>query len=240
MSTAWLINGVTKPELCSLLTALPTLLGALGCAGGQTGEEEDGACALDSVELAADEPASFGLTPRQVLGDAEGHHVAAFAWLPLEGRSYGPESGDSELELSITPLGRAHELAPSSTMPGCCERSLQVAVRVTLRTAGGALDETFDAAVFGSAVSSSTLFHHIKPRELQGDFELDALAPGERFQLLQLTARFDQGTFGGAVSAGIEAQGPARGADGVSSYTLMPLLQWGSPASIRTWCSSPP
>jgi hypothetical protein len=220
-----------------LSAALATALASsAGCAGGQSGHEgEASLCEETKTELAAHETAPLGFSPSEVLALAEGEHTAAFEWQRSSNVPYGPESGQSELTLTVTNLGAyqfvARELRETSAISeqaGCCPDALQVSVRVALRTSGGALDETFDAVLEAQGAGAAALTWLIAP-PLQGSLTFDQPALGNaKLDGVLLEARFGPTGIGGYLDAGFEDAAPGDDPDGAVMHNTMRLAEWGS------------
>jgi hypothetical protein len=222
--------------LLSAALAATAVASSAGCAGGQSGHEgEASLCEETMTELAAHETSPLGFSPSEVLAVAEGEHTAAFEWQRSSNVPYGPESGPSELTLTVTDLGTyrfvARELrktSATSEQAGCCPDALQVSVRVALRTAGGALDEAFDAVLEAQSAGAASLTWIIAP-PLQGSLTFDQRALGSaELDGVLVEARFGPAGFGGYVDAGFEDAAPGDAPDGAVTHGTMRLAEWGS------------
>jgi hypothetical protein len=185
-------------------TLLPAV--ALGCAGGQTGEETTLACNETRSALAGQEDSPLGFGAADVLAAA----IATSA--PLEWRQtdppHLPESGTAELTVSLEPLGKA-AFVTSRTPDGreafpCADR-VEVDVRVTLATSGGALAETFDAELRATEPTVAELSHVFEDGDVAGTLSFDpASLAGRKVVRVTFDATFAEGAVSGALSAGIE------------------------------------
>jgi len=154
--------------------AVPVLC-SLACTGGQTGDESllrepfvppgTGASGNEvcptresgQILPSIDEASPDGFAAREVLAFAEGVHTTTLHFLTsLEGRASGAGAGDDELEIrpSAEDTSLTIELGyeggevryfPPDTRP--CQGRLQIDVRLSLRSADGALDETWQATL---------------------------------------------------------------------------------------------
>lgn len=189
------------PRMAAAL--LPML--ALGCAdGGQTGEETTLVCHETRTALAAEEDSPLGFGADEVL-DAASARRATLEWLATD-PSHMPESGLAELSVSLAPLGTAafvqSRAADGGEAPPCQDR-IEVDVRVTLATSGGALAETFDGKLRTSEPTTAELFHVFK--NLDGTLSFDAASlAGRKVTRVTLDASFGDGALSGRLSAGIE------------------------------------
>ena len=133
---------------------------ALGCAGGQTGEETRIACNETRTRLEADEASPLGFGADEVLTAASASS-AALEWL-VTNPPHRPESGTVELSLSLEPLGTAvfvqSRAADGSEKYPCADR-VEVDVRVALATSGGALAEMFEGKLQASEPTVAKLSH---------------------------------------------------------------------------------
>jgi hypothetical protein len=220
----------------TLLATALIAAGVFGCAGGQTGDEgEAGRCHEEARALALDEASPLGFSPAQVLAYAAGTHLLMLDWQPAMRVPYGPEQGRSELSLGIQTLQRARFVQrslPDGTITledgGCCPDAVQLDVRVTLRTSGGALDESFDAVLEATREGAAYLSVLLKP-PLTGMLAFDSRALGsEHLEDVQLDARFAPNELSGALHARFESEPSDDGPDGVVSLSIEPLAEWGS------------
>jgi hypothetical protein len=220
----------------TLLAAALLAAGTTGCAGGQTGNDGDSGEVCDEkarpLTLTAVSP--LGFSAADVLAHAEAAHTTSFAWQPGNPVPYGPEQGTAELLLEVHSRGRfrfversPHD-GPSTLVGGdCCPDSVQVDVRITLRTSGGALEETFDAVLDATRADAAHVQALLKP-PLNGTLTFDQRALGsQHLEDLQLDARFAPGDLSGALHARIESEPSGEGSDSSVSLSLEPLGQWG-------------
>lgn len=203
-----------------------------GCAtsapGGQTGEEP-GACWTKFTPLALTAVSPLGFSAQDSLNLAAGEHSATLHWIPGE-RAYGPESGDSQLTVTITSLGTAR-FATRDGAQGVtelsCSPSVLTDVAVELDTAGGALHERFQSMLVAPRAESATLSAALLGDHIAGSFAFDPAAlSGERLVRLTIDSSFSSDAFSGAIGAGIEQ---AQSGD-VTSLENVPLACWGGTA----------
>jgi hypothetical protein len=235
----------------------------LGCTGsgpqtgGQTGTEgpqgtlNRGVCEPEPTEIAFDDD-GLGFSASDVLEVAGGTRTAELAWEAPATRelqpgvtlSFGPEQGQTSLELSVEyqggPTRRVHYVLPESDAEGpviamdavCPEDTLEVEVVVTARTAGGALDETFTTSLVAQDPQMATLSQSLELDALAGSFEVDLSAPDDgvsrSISALLLDARLVRGGMSGTLSGGVETSGDASadGMESVSSYALVTCANW--------------
>jgi len=211
-------------QLASLLL-LTALASASGCAGGQTGAEGvPGPCNEQRTPLALGEASPLGFSAADVLSFAEGEHVTTIEWQPID-VPYGPESGTKQLTLSVESLGRARYVDRGESL--CCFAALQVDVRVTLTTSGGALSESFVTVLQARSADAASLQTVIEP-PLGGSLNFDQQALGaERFIRLELYAHFEAANVSGGLSAGFESGSGTDQQDGVVGFRSLAIASWG-------------
>jgi hypothetical protein len=185
-------------------TLLPLL--ALGCAGGQTGEETTIACRETRAALGEAADSELGFGADEVLAAASARS-ATLEWL-VTNPLHGPESGTVELSISLEPLGTAvfvqSRAADGSEKYPCADR-VEVDVQVTLATSGGALAEMFEDKLRASEPTLAELSHAFEEGNVAGALSFDAASlAGRRVTNVSFDASFAEGALSGALSAGIE------------------------------------
>ena len=211
----------------ALLLALGALAGCGGVqAGGQTGEESSDGCVYQSGPLAAQERSPLGFSGEQLLALATGQRRAAFTWLQTPGVSYDPESGTGELTLGVSSAGPARfARVASSSSHAQCRDHVRIPVRVTLATAGGALDESFNANLIGTSADEASVLELVPSADLKGAFAFSpGTLAGRRFLRLEVNLRFRADDSAGYLLGGIEG---GDSASGVASFQAVPLACWG-------------
>jgi hypothetical protein len=150
-----------------------------------------GACDEDVTDVELDAGTALGFSANQVLEFAGGAHTVSLAWLDTR-FAYGPESGRSEITLTVEPLA-AHFVDRSPKSPSSntlddlptdigapldgCRDSLEIDVRVTVSTAGGALAESVDTVLEASDVDFASGRFSIELDDIAGSFEAQPEAP---------------------------------------------------------------
>jgi hypothetical protein len=203
-----LVNSpMTKPLLRLRRPAaalLPVL--ALGCAGGQTGEETRIACNEARTALEADEDSPLGFGADEVLTAASASS-AALEWLSTN-PPHRPESGTAELSVSLEPLGTAvfvQSRAADGRERYPCADHVEVEVRVALATSGGALAEMFESKLHASEPTVAELSHAFEDGNVAGALSFDAASlAGRKVTRITFDASFAEGALSGVLSAGIE------------------------------------
>ncbi|MET0791532.1 MAG: hypothetical protein ABW061_08435 [Polyangiaceae bacterium] len=207
---------------------------ASGCAdtGGQTGEEQTSCWSkVTPLELAAKSP--LGFSAQDSLNLAAGEHTATLHWIPATRYPYGPESGDSQLSVTITSLGSARFATQDdgqAVTELLCLPSVLTDVTVEIDSAGGALHESFRGTLAASNADSATLSATLLGDHLAGSFAFDPAAlTGKSLAQMTLNLSFAAGSFSGAIQAGIQ-QTQGNGANSSTSLENVPLACWGSTA----------
>jgi hypothetical protein len=179
---------------------------ALGCAGGQTGEETTLACHETNTPLAADEDSSLGFGAADVLATASASR-AALEWLATD-PAHAPESGTSELSVSLESLGTARFVSsrtPDGREAYPCADRVEVDVAVMLGTSGGALAESFEDELHASESTAVQLSHVFENGDVGGTLSFDtASLAGRTVERITFDANFSGGALSGVLSAGIE------------------------------------
>jgi hypothetical protein len=235
---AWPIAGVSltrRTRLRALLSIVVPVLG--GCAGvnagGQTGEESGDGCLFEGTALSWQEQSPLGFSAEQLLALAEGEHAESFVWREPAGFTYGPESGAGLLTLSASRAGSARfARIDKARSQARCEDHVRIPLTVGLATAGGALDEAFDATLVATSVDEASVSQVLPSASLGGalTFTPESLA-GRRFVQLMVDLRFRTGGFAGALQAGLEGDDQQRG---TASFQGLPLACWGDTTSLAT------
>jgi len=180
--------------------------------------------------LAVAEPSPLGFSAQDSLDLAAGEHAATLHWLTTTNYSYGPESGDSQLTVTITSLGSAR-FATQDNQAALddllCRPSVLTDVTVEFDSAGGAFHERFRGVLMASNADSATLSATLLGTHLAGSFAFDpATLAGRALAQITLNLHFSAGSFSGAISAGIqETQGS--GTNSSVSFENVPLSCFG-------------
>ncbi len=217
---------------------------AVGCSGpnasgGQTGSET-GECWNVRTPLALDETSALGFSANDSLSLAQGVHTAAIQWLPVSDYPYGPESGSSSIDVTVTSLGSAmYATTDSGTGSGSVQTEVGCApavlnnVAVTLHTTGGAFDESFDTTLASSTSDAATLNPTLLAGHIAGSFAFDPTALGSaRLAQIDVNVSFqasDSGAsaFSGSLAATIE-QSSGTGGESATSARQISLACWGN------------
>jgi len=186
--------------------------------------------------LSPQEASPLGFAPEQVLALADGEHRAAFEWQQAPGVNYGPESGAGEVTVGVTATGAAQFARVQASKRGAqCDDHVLFPLRVTLSTAGGALDESFAARLRATNADEAALGEVLPAAQLHGAFAFSEETLGNgRFIRLEVNLRFGAAAFAGSVLGGIE-NGDA--ASGTTSFRPVPLACWGQSASLTPACA---
>ncbi len=241
---------------CSLRIFALTLplLGCFGTSTGNptqepTGEGNAGAgyCKeASSRPVQLNEQTALGFSAAEVLTFVEGTHQETLTWHPHSLASYGPESGEHQLTLTVTRRSTPIRLTQFTVdtggteigIDGNCSDALAIDVRVALQTDGGALDESFDTTLFVRSSRKVSLFHRLDHEQLGGSFEITEIRqPRSRLAQLDLSATLTPfGTSGGL--NGVIEQSSADGTAIGAGPGQGPFASWG-PASCGHWGGDP-
>ena len=215
--------------------------------------EHGGYCnAGDKTPLALDEDSTLGFSPNDLLAFASGTKEETIQWqMPRTGLTYGPESGDRAITITVTPKGTAHHVEPAP--PGSnlidhggagpaidldssmCTSWIEIDVEVTVESQGGAIDERFDAVLRGHTPHMASLYVSIKPEMFQGNFEaqLDSTLGELVIGGLQLGLRFSSFGVSGTFDAWFQSVSTAGGdSAGVATGGGAPLAIIGAASCI--------
>jgi hypothetical protein len=186
----------------------PTL-GGFGCPAG------------DSTVLASvDTDTPLGFSAADILAFAGGSHEVTIRWNPSEFASYGPESGDHALTITLShDDGEIRFVEPKenngdgdnhlgSLLPTApCSEWLEIDVTVTLKSDGGALDESFETTLMARSPLQAIASHQLKHDQVMGGFEItDVRIEGFMLAQLQLSMTFTPLGSSGNLSAVFEVR----------------------------------
>jgi hypothetical protein len=190
-------------------------------------------CDAEETELDPNAATSLGFTAQSVLDLVVGEHTQTLAWLDSN-LEYGPESGRSEITLSITAAGaptlvdrepRAAQSGSGATinLPEIavyCTDSMRVKVNVAITTPGGALDEVVEGVFEAHAGDFASGHLSFELEGLNGSFEATPFVPpNSRLTGSTLTLELGFTEFGasGAFSVGSTFESNDGQAAGVGS-----------------------
>lgn len=221
--------------------------------GPDLGEEtgNGGRCeVVSSRDVAEGEQTPLNFAPRDVLANVLREHAETLHWQPITIGSYGPESGDQALTVTLTrtnaPL-RFVDYEPKSGGPeigGDCPDALEIEVNVGLKSALGALDERFVAKLSARSKHVARLYHVLDADQLGGALEFDNISDGFMFTKLAVELSATQFGTAGSLTPTLEKRSGESGADGASSNAAVSggrggvLAYWGS-AMCRTGVAVP-
>ncbi len=167
----------------------------------------------------------LGFTGAEVLGVAAGVHTAPIFWHPGD-VTFGPETGEGELSVDVTYAGGeiryVQSTSPYAAEMGCVDR-LEIDAAVELRTAGGALDESFTAALRASRLDAVMLRHEIDLEAVEGELEVLSVKPDDG-EAAPLSLELGFSTFGifGSFDGGVEVSSGDAVAFGLQNYATFP------------------
>lgn len=152
----------------------------------------NGGCDVTLSEIEPGAITSLGFSAEQVATLVAGEHTSSLQWVEVNGTSYGPETGRSEITVRVEPLGRARliDRSPPSysgdeggpaiglaePLDGCRD-SVAIDVRIELETRGGALAESVETTIEAYAPDFASGDLRLDLDELSGAFEAELTAP---------------------------------------------------------------
>lgn len=215
----------------------------LGCGtGGQTGEETQEPCDESSTIIATDAASPLGFSPRDMLDLIGDVSTATLRWQQTPDLIYGPENGETSLTFTLRRAIEARFIESKSrtgqelAMP-ICQNRIEVTVDASVSTAGGALDESFEAGLVAATRDEAWLSHSFPPAALKGRFFIDSASLGSRkYTGLTLEPHWSAQGFGGLLAVGVE-QTSSAGGDGSVSFTSMPIACFGKASNLGAACS---
>jgi hypothetical protein len=153
----------------------------------ESGDLADGGC-VDEVTVLTDLDAAtaLGFAPAEALALAVGEHASPITWGAGIDETFGavhvgPESGAGTLTVGITHAGGEarfiHSKPAGAQDEGAfalCSDRVEVDVEVTLSTAGGALAESFPAALRATTARIATIRHDLPIAGLAGSLAVQA------------------------------------------------------------------
>jgi hypothetical protein len=210
------------------------------------GEAADNGGCVDTVTVlgSVDEVAALGFSAAQVLAVAEGSHASELVWGAGLGEgpvtvAFGPESGAGTLTVDVAYAGgevrfvsskpeesEGEGLDDGAFLASCSDR-LEVDVEVSVKTGGGALDESFTAPLRATSRGISRISREIAVEELAGSFALTTVEPDDaEVGPLEFTIGISgSGLFGGISSTVQLTDGE------VASAGFMDVASWPGGAS---------
>lgn len=192
--------------------------------GGQTGDENwpekapgtgsvsnNGFCEYETTVLRSENEVSpLGFSASDVLAFAEGQHSHRLVWQLRIPRSeieldFGPEKGEQDVRLNVEYDAGEIRFIKAKSPDDVCGDSLEIDVRVTIKTGGGALDETFDTTLQAWDASSAMFTTELDIEKLKGSFEITKLTPSEyRPSPIWIRVQLSQWGISGLLSVSLE------------------------------------
>lgn len=231
----------TPSTLVFWAVAAASALALAACAGTSTGNpqtdtpnENDptggfGAnCDLDETALEADEVSPLGFSGADILAFAEGTHTSQVTWT-TEGITHAGSGQTTDLTVVIAAKDggevrfvEATEKPPEEGDTGnllaeidqgdVCPDFLAIDVTVTLTTADGLFDETFDAELIALTKYGASIRGDLDPASLGGSFELSSEGTLTHLWVnMNVSSWAFGGTFGAGVDLGEVAMGGQMG-----------------------------
>jgi hypothetical protein len=156
----------------------------LGLGNGNTDADNPCEETRTPVDVLEQVGAGLGFSAADVLSFSAKEHQSVLRWLPVQKVSYGPESGDVVMSLSVRYTGGPIELIESTPRSSGgtilhngpasdgCVNSLAMEVQVELTTAEGALAEQFTAELLARSALSAEIVQAVELDALDGTFEV--------------------------------------------------------------------
>ncbi len=231
--------------------------GLTACGGGQPpGEFAGNAGILDGVDECEETRTPVG-SPEQMVGElgfsaaevlafSAKEHETMLTWLPAQRVSYGPESGDVPVSVTVrhtggpidfvesTPRALGDNILDGPVSGNGCGDALAIQVEVELTTAEGALAERFTAELRATSALSAGIVQQVALDALDGTFEAmliegsEGANPGSA-ELVQPTLRItfsELGTEGRFEALLVERFGSAE--SGFATGGLVEFARWPS------------
>jgi hypothetical protein len=234
------------------ILCLATTFALVACGGNPAGDELTLGAGNTAGESACEEirtplglleqpGGGLGFSAAEVLAFSAKEHQSMLRWLPVERVSYGPETGDVTLSVTVSYAGGPIELVESTPRPcsdTCldihlpCVNALSIEVEVELTTAEGALEERFTADLLARSGLSAEIVHAAELDALGGAFEVmlvggPQLADPAGAELRQPTFRIsfsELGTEGRFEALLVERFGSAE--SGVAVGNFLEFARW--------------
>jgi len=134
----------------------------------------------------------IGISPAQILKFAEGVHDTKIRWQPSETATYAPETGEHDIQITVTHTDGEARLVEYETKKSTGEQVLtddisfsdcaslatvEVDVQVTIKSDGGALDESLTGTLRARSKSWATLSLPVEVDRLGGSFKIVSTKP---------------------------------------------------------------
>lgn len=166
------------------------------------------------LELDAQDGA-LGFAPDDILAFASGKHVEPLRWSMQDGVALSPETGEGEITITVTPTGTARHVEPDTSSGGGenggaeilidpiggCSAWLEIDVDVTVKSAGGALDESFEAVLRAQSPLLATLYYRFEDG-VDGAFSATPTGSLAGFELQGLSITMSLSPYGAGGSFG--------------------------------------
>ncbi|MDD9933224.1 MAG: hypothetical protein OXT09_06460 [Myxococcales bacterium] len=202
----------------ALLASFPMVLACAGTSSGNPFDQSDGndegrvtggefggeGCEDDAQVVAVDEVTPLGFSAAQILAFVEGAHEETLVWHAGQGVTVEPESGEQALSIEVERGDGEIRYVDSSPDPNgatlggeigvACRSRLEIDVLLRLRSAGGALDERFEATLVARSEQLASVRLRPDPSELGGALRITSQLEG--YVLAQLDLDIDFTPFG--------------------------------------------
>jgi hypothetical protein len=189
---------------------------------------------VSAQDLALDADTALGFRAGDVLAFVEGSHAEKLTWYPQSIASYGPESGEQALTLTVTRKGapRLTKYTQDNSrgeIGSDCSDAVEVDVTVGLQSAQGALDEQLPGTLAITGGLAASLHLAPDPNALGGSFHITEVnVAGYKLVQMFLDIQFTKFGTSGQLSPIFEMR--SAGAVSASAGDRNPLAAWGPPA----------
>ena len=178
--------------LCSLLACDGTDTGNPFDASGSDDVETPGGgvdCDATESDVEAGQSTELGFSAQEVVDLVSGERRASLLWLESPKVEYGPETGESEIRLTVEVVGSPRFIDREPRPPGAgsetelpiyapaCNDSIELDLRIGVVTAGGALDEIAETTAIASARDFAVTGFSLSLDSLMGSFEAKVEPP---------------------------------------------------------------
>jgi hypothetical protein len=212
-------------------------------------------CVETEVELDPSAPTSLGFSAQSVIDLVVGEHASSLAWLDAN-VDYGPESGRSEITLTVTPRGAPvlvdGEPRPAGSFNGeeggpaiglaeiysPCHDSIRFDVSIAITTAGGALNEVVETSIEASASDFARGRLSLDLTGINGSFQAAPEAP-VNFELTRssLVAELGFSALGSVGAFSVQSEfrsldGQAVGQGGAGEVAHFPADDYCGPTAV--------
>jgi hypothetical protein len=183
-------------------------------------------CDVQPTPMGVQEVTNLGFAASDILEFAEGTHRGPLVWYEHDPPVVvGPETGQSEIELIVTHGNR--EVRGYDTESSALDCSnVEIDVGLSLRSAGGALDEQLEGTLLAYEADWASLNLDIELSDLTGTLYVDGADP-ELSRHFSLETSFTPSTFWGSLSGQSQQDQDCSGDSCSGAVAVLLLADWG-------------